>query len=160
MEPNNTTIIQPQKITLPHSLLIGLKLVLEEYGLWSTNRKPLTQCTIPGNKPGQWKPKSSCRYASNSDCCTPPLLLLQPDFKTQKGELQETLKAAAHLVIFYPSFHCELNFIEYFWRRATVYLLANCVYNYAVLVRTVPEAFVQIPNKVICNYYQRVFRII
>ena len=145
-------------MTLPDGRLKGLKLVLEERGLWPSNRKLLTQCTIPGAKPGQWKPKPSCRYASNSDCCARALLSSQPDFQAQKGELQETLEAAGHLVVFYPSFHCELNFIEYFWGSAKVYAPANCEYSYPALVRIVPEALAQVSNKLIWKYYQRVFR--
>jgi len=144
---DDPTIIQQHKMTLPDGRLKGLKLVLEERGLWPSNRKLLTQCTIPGDKPGQWKPKPSCRYASNSDCCAGALLSSQPDFQAQKGELHETLEAAGHLVVFYPSFHCELNFIEYFWGSAKVYARANCEYSYPALVRIVPEALAQVSNK-------------
>jgi len=31
--------------------------------------------------------------------------------RTEKGRLQEGVEAAGHSVIFYPKFHCELNFI-------------------------------------------------
>jgi hypothetical protein len=42
----------------------------------------------------------------------------QPDFIGQKGRLQEELEAANQTVMFYPKFHCELNFIERFWCAA------------------------------------------
>ena len=43
------------------------------------------------------------------------VLSQQQDFWEQKGQLQEEVEAANHLIIFYPMFHCELNFIERFW---------------------------------------------
>ena len=112
---NDPNTIHQQKMVLPDGRLKGLKLVLEERGLWPANQKILTQCTIPGDAPGQRKPESSCKYATNADCCAWALLCLQADFQAQKGELQKTLEEAGYLVIFYRSFHCELFFIEYFW---------------------------------------------
>jgi len=156
--PNDPNTIHQQKMVLPDGRLKGLKLVLEEQGIWPANRKILTQCTIPGDIPGQRKPKSSCKYATNADCCARALLFSQADFQAQKGELHETLEAAGHLVIFYPSFHCELNFIGYFWGRPKVYARANCEYTYPALVRIVPEALAHVSNKLIWKYHQCVFR--
>lgn len=72
--------------------------------------------------------------------------------------MQETIEAAEHQVIFYPVFHCELNFIEYFWGRAKVYTRAHCEYSFPALVQTVPEALAQIPNQLIWKYYKRTLR--
>jgi len=36
-------------------------------------------------------------------------------FLEQKSSVQEVIEAAGHLCIFLPKFHCELNFIEFFW---------------------------------------------
>ncbi|RPA97965.1 hypothetical protein L873DRAFT_1836176 [Choiromyces venosus 120613-1] len=154
----NPVTMHTQCMMLPDGRVKGLKIVLEERGLWPTNRKLLTQCTIPGDTPGQRKPNPACKYGSNTDCCARALLSSQPDFQAQKGELQETLEAAGHMVIFYPSFHCELNFIEYFWGSAKVYARANCEYTFSSLVRIVPEALAQVPNKLIWKYYQRILR--
>jgi len=38
----------------------------------------------------------------------------QPDFLAQKGQLEEIIVAAEYKIIFYPKFHCELNYIEIF----------------------------------------------
>ena len=50
-----------------------------------------------------------------TDCCGRTAMASQPDFKAQRGMLQEAIIAAGHEVIFYPKFHCELNYIENFW---------------------------------------------
>jgi hypothetical protein len=42
------------------------------------------------------------------------LIAAQRDFQEQKGRLQEELEALGWELIFYPKFHCELNFIEIF----------------------------------------------
>ncbi|KIJ36465.1 hypothetical protein M422DRAFT_122431, partial [Sphaerobolus stellatus SS14] len=49
-------------------------------------------------------------------CCTKHILDLQPDFKEQKSLVQEVIEEAGNLCIFLIKFHCELNFIVYFWR--------------------------------------------
>ncbi|RPB00035.1 hypothetical protein L873DRAFT_1681942, partial [Choiromyces venosus 120613-1] len=55
-----------------------------------------------------------CKHADNAYCCAQALLSSQPNFQTQKCQLQESIKGVGHQVIFYPVFHFELNFIEYF----------------------------------------------
>ena len=56
-------------------------------------------------------------------CCNKRILELQPDFQEQKSMVQEVIEAAGHLCIFLPKFHCELNFIEFFWGAVKRYLL-------------------------------------
>ncbi|KIJ56100.1 hypothetical protein M422DRAFT_145341, partial [Sphaerobolus stellatus SS14] len=48
-------------------------------------------------------------------CCAKRVLKLQPDFKEQKSLVQEVIEECGHICIFLPKFHCELNFIEFFW---------------------------------------------
>ena len=87
----------------------GLKQVLTERGLWR-NRAPdgqafLLECPTSHNRPG-------CNPSLNGDCCARAVMSKQPDFQGQRGRLREEVEATGHLVIFYPKFHCELNFIE------------------------------------------------
>lgn len=88
------------------------------------------------------------------------MLALQPDFKAQKGELQEAIEAAGHSVLFYPPFHCEINFIEYFWGVAKRYTRENCEYYFPSLKHLVPEAMEQVSNKLIWKFANRTKRII
>ncbi|KIK92496.1 hypothetical protein PAXRUDRAFT_792738, partial [Paxillus rubicundulus Ve08.2h10] len=68
------------------------------------------------------------------------ILELQPDFKVQKFLIQEVIKNAGHLCIFLPKFHCELNFIEFFWGKAKKYLHDPCDYTFQTLKENLPHA--------------------
>jgi hypothetical protein len=68
------------------------------------------------------------------------VLAKEPDFQAQRGQLAEELEALSRRMIFYPKFHCKLNFIELFWCSAKFYARENCGYSIDVLRKTVPEA--------------------
>ena len=55
------------------------------------------------------------------DCCCRRILFSQPDFVSQKSQLQELVKSCGHLCDFYPKYHCELNFIEQYWGAAKLH---------------------------------------
>ena len=57
------------------------------------------------------------------DCCCWKILFNQPDFISQKSELQELVGNCGHLCDFYPKYHWELNFIEQYWGAAK---LSDC----------------------------------
>lgn len=69
---------------------------------------------------------------------------LQPDFQEQKSLVQETIEAAGHLCIFLPKFHCELNFIEFFWGAVKKYLREHCNYTYDGLRANIPKALASV----------------
>ena len=54
----------------------------------------------------------------NLACCARRLLSVQPDFQSQKYEIEEFITSSAyrkhHLVIYYPKYHYELNHIDHF----------------------------------------------
>jgi len=152
--PDNPSIVQVQSMMLPNGQLKGLKIILQERGLWPDGQKFLTQYSIPGDLQGEQKANPAFRHAVNANCFAQALLSSQPDFQSQKCQLQETIEAAGHRIIFYPLYHCELNFIEYFWGRAKVYTRAHCGYTFPSLVRTVPLALAQIPDVLVWKYYQ------
>ena len=68
------------------------------------------------------------------------LMSLQPDFQAQWSLVQETIEAAGHLCIFLPKFHCELNFIEFFWGAVKKYLREHCNYSYSGLQENILKA--------------------
>ena len=55
-------------------------------------------------------------------CCAKQVLDLQPDFQEQKSLVHDTIEAARHLCIMLPKYHCELDFIEFFWGAMKKYL--------------------------------------
>jgi hypothetical protein len=84
----------------------GMEAIIRECGLWPEGRDLLAQC--PG-----------FRCAPDStDCCCRRILFSQPDFVSQKSQLQELVESRGHLCDFYPKYHCELNFIEQYWGAA------------------------------------------
>jgi len=120
-----------------------IKQVLTERGLW--NNKLLVQC------------KGKCN-AQESTCCAKRILELQPDFKAQKSLVQEVIEAAGHLCIFLPKFHCELNFIEYFWGAVKRYLRETCDYTFHTLQENMPKALASVQLNTIRRWEHRMVR--
>lgn len=54
----------------------------------------------------------------SASCCYRRILFNQPDFQSQKPAIVEYIESRGHHAIFYPKFHCELNFIEQCWCEA------------------------------------------
>jgi hypothetical protein len=55
---------------------------------------------------------STCiRPIGGRQLCAGVILSSQPDFAAQKSGLDDVIEKAGHLVLFYPKFHCELNWI-------------------------------------------------
>jgi len=56
------------------------------------------------------KEDSTLKNVVQRVCC-----LIEPDFLEQKEWLTEEIEMLGHKIIFYPKYHCELNFIENIW---------------------------------------------
>jgi hypothetical protein len=83
----------------------GMEQILRERNLWPEGGLP-AQCLdfkCPPNR---------------VDCCCRRILYLQPDFMSQKSQLEEAIEQRGHICDFYPKYHCELNFIEQYWGKA------------------------------------------
>jgi hypothetical protein len=91
---------------------------LTEQGLWKNGLVMQCKKSKDGSG-GKFKPGAT-------NCCAKCILDLWPDFQEQKSLVQEVIKAAGHLCIFLPKFHCKLNFIEFFWGVVKRYLHENC----------------------------------
>ena len=64
-------------------------------------------------------------------CCLNHVLSNEPDFKSQKSWLSETVeKYPGCQLIFSPKVHCELKFIEMVWAWAKAHHRSTCTYKY------------------------------
>ena len=62
------------------------------------------------------------------ECCATAVLYAQEDSKSTRSRLQEIVEDAGHIFILYPKFHCELNWIEYYWGRCKYFARKHCKY--------------------------------
>lgn len=138
--------IQPMVFPLTHTAYPdqpkGMRHVLSERGL------------------GHEKLRGKCKKCDpdSTACCCKRLLELQPDFKEQKSLVQEVIEDAGHLCIFLPKFHCELNFIEFFWGMVKKYLREHCDYTFTTLNANMPKALEAVPLVTIRRWEHRMVR--
>lgn len=113
----DTTIpISAGLITAPK----GMKQVLQERELWRIGL--LKQCGSDKKKmdrrEGETEEERDQRRidecVQGRNCCCLRILEAQTDFKSEKSLLELEITKRGHEVIFYPKFHCELNYIEFF----------------------------------------------
>lgn len=109
----------------------GMKQILLEQGLWKNGL--VMQC-----KKAKDGSRRKCALGA-THCCAKCILDLQPDFLEQQSLVQEVIEAAGHLCIFLPKFHCELNFIEFFWGAVKRYLRMHCDYTFTTLQENMPN---------------------
>lgn len=157
----------PQTMVFPNSHRLyelrgkpkGLEAILRERRLWPLNGRRSDgmrfrlQCPTTDGRPG-------CEPELEGGCCARSLMAAQKDFREQKSRLEEELEAANQLVIFYPKFHCELNFIERFWCAAKWYTRENCEYSFEGLRRILPQALDSVSSTSINRYYRHCQRVI
>ena len=72
--------------------------------------------------------------------------------------MQEVIETAGHLCIFLPKFHCELNFIEFFWGAVKKYLRDHCDYSYAGLQKNLPDALASVDLTTIRKWEHQMIR--
>jgi hypothetical protein len=75
-------------------------------------------------------------------CCGTRVLSEEPDFAQQKEYLAEEVeKWEGCTIIFFPKYHCELNFIEMVWGWTKSYHRSSCTYNFKDLQRELPLTY-------------------
>jgi hypothetical protein len=73
------------------------------------------------------------RENKTQKCCAFYVLSQEPDFKEQKPWLQEAVERHGFQILFYPKYHCELNWIEMIWGWVKSYHRRHCTYSFADL---------------------------
>ena len=149
---------RPQTMVFPanHPILAlpgqaqGIGQVLRERGLWQERHSYrhlfLLECPKGDGRAG-------CNLELEGDYCARTVLSQERDLQEQKGHLQEELEASNQQVIFYPKFHCELNFIERFWCAAKYYTHGNCSYSLNGLQAVLPAALDSVTTPSIHRYF-------
>lgn len=121
----------------------GMKVVLQERGLWRA--RMLMKC------------KDGCA-AGPTDCCAKRCIESQPDFKAQKSLVHEILTDAGHICLMLPRYHCELNFIEFFWGATKRYLREHCDYTFDTLKANLEPAMEAVALETIRRWEHRMVR--
>ena len=103
------------------------------------------------------KCKKACEPNATACCCR-RIMENQPDFHEQKSLVQETIEAAGHLCIVLPKFHCELNFIEFFWGAVKRYLRERCDMSFDTLKANMPVALKSVSLDTIRRWEHRMHR--
>ena len=129
-QTDGTTVVQQMVFSQDHpehpGKPKGIKAVLLKRGCW--NDKIHGKCS------------SRCNSDPTESCCNKWILEHQPDFQEQQSLVQETIESLGHLCIFLPKFHCELNFIEFFWGKVKKYIRDNCDNSFNTLKANIPLA--------------------
>jgi hypothetical protein len=82
----------------------------------------------------------------------------QPNFLAQKSLVQEVIEAVGHLCLVLPKFHCELNFIEFFWGAVKRYLREHCDMTFDMLKQNMPKALESVLLDTIWKWEHRMHR--
>lgn len=95
------------------------------------------------------------------DCCCHRLLSVQLDFAAGGQEwLEEVITKAGHKIIFFPKYHCELNYIEMIWAFIKDKIRANCSNSLESMHEMLIELLQSIPLNYVRKVERRCFRFI
>jgi hypothetical protein len=96
--------------------------------------------------------------AATYKCCAYRILSMEPDFMEQAEWLTEVVRAHGCNIIFYPKYHCELNYIELVWGWLKQYHRRTCTYKYADLINGATGLPETIANRLPLAFVRRVSR--
>ena len=92
-------------------------------------------------------------------CCLTYVLSQEPDFMEQQEWLTDVVENGDCKIIFYPKYHCELNFIEWIWGWLKSYHRRSCTYNFKHLEEGLPITIEErLPVAFVRRAFQHCFR--
>ena len=86
------------------------------------------------------------------------LLASQPNFASQRMWLQETSESRGSLIILYPKFYPEFNWIEMYWGECKRYSRKHCTYRFKDLIQILPDALRSPSLATMRRFAQKSFR--
>jgi transposase len=86
------------------------------------------------------------------------LLANQPDFLKQECQIMGIVKAAGHLCLFLPKYHCELNIIEFIWGTTKCHTRECCDFTLDGLDREIEIGQEKVKVATIRRWYHRMMR--
>ena len=91
------------------------------------------------------KPCSEGSPPEQESCYARRVLSKCPDFSVSMCWLEEVIEDKGHSMIFFPKFHCELNFIEMMWGYIKAVLRRGCTFSFNDLQTNLPQYLDNIP---------------
>jgi transposase len=94
------------------------------------------------NKESEYKDKEIRNIRKSRNSSRDTIHHLGPDYHNilhKKSILEIVINEVGYKVVFYPSFHCELNYIEYNCIELKRYTHVNCQYNFVELEKPIME---------------------
>ena len=103
----------------------------------------------------QYEARTADRCEQGKGCCDLRILEAESDFKNETLLLETVIQSVGHEIIFYPIFHCELNYIEYYWAALKRYTRDNCKYSFAGLENIVYVTMESVSLRAIRRFAER-----
>ena len=133
---NNEQILVPQNMQNDLGQPKGIKTILMERGKWREGMLLVCRdCT--NHTPHENRVDTG--HSRTTSCCARYCLSEESDFKNQKEWLREVVETSGSEIIFYPKFHCELNFIEMLWSQLKSKLRSEPQKNVNQLKQTISQ---------------------
>ncbi len=119
--------------------------------------KPCKQKVKHSDRPQQYTIPATDPTCSKQ-CCARYCLMNEPDFLEQREWIREVIENRVHYIIYYPKYHCELNFIERIWGYMKARIRKECDYIFAGLKARIPLVITSLKisfiRKVVRSYFR------